>query len=118
MTVASRPVVQVAFSALDPDRTLTWYRDVLGFLPAGEIRGAGGPGAAAMMDLPAVSCDISWLADASGFFQLEFFAFREPVPRPAATPRRAGCAARTRKARGLSCASASHCHRGRSARRR
>jgi catechol 2,3-dioxygenase-like lactoylglutathione lyase family enzyme len=84
MTAASMPVVQVAFSTLDPDRTVTWYQDVLGFLPAGEMRGASGPEVAAMMGLPAASCDMRWLVDTSDFFQLEFFHFHEPVPKPGA----------------------------------
>ena len=82
MTAASMPVVQVAFSTLDPGRTVTWYQDVLGFLPAGQMRGASGPEVAAMMGLPGVSCDMRWLVDSSDFFQLEFFEFHEPVPQP------------------------------------
>jgi catechol 2,3-dioxygenase-like lactoylglutathione lyase family enzyme len=80
MTAASMPLVQVAFSTLDPGRTVTWYRDVLGFLPAGQMRGASGPEVAAMMGLSSVSCDMRWLVDSSDFFQLEFFEFHEPVP--------------------------------------
>jgi catechol 2,3-dioxygenase-like lactoylglutathione lyase family enzyme len=60
----------------------TWYQDVLGFRPAGEMRGASGPEVAAMMGLPAASCDMRWLVDTSDFFQLEFFEFHEPVPKP------------------------------------
>jgi len=82
MTAVSMPLVQVAFSTLDPGRTVTWYRDVLGFLPAGQMRGASGPEVAAMMGLPSVSCDMRWLVDSSDFFQLEFFEFHEPVPQP------------------------------------
>jgi catechol 2,3-dioxygenase-like lactoylglutathione lyase family enzyme len=76
------PVVQVSFSTLNLARTTAWYRDVLGFLPAGGLEAAGGAQAAAMMGLPSVSCDMRWLVDTSDFFQLEFFRFREPVPRP------------------------------------
>jgi catechol 2,3-dioxygenase-like lactoylglutathione lyase family enzyme len=76
------PVVQVAFTTLDLDRTTDWYCDVLGFLPAGEVLGADGPEAAALMGLPGVSCDMRWLVDTSDFFQLEFFRFREPTSRP------------------------------------
>jgi catechol 2,3-dioxygenase-like lactoylglutathione lyase family enzyme len=76
------PVVQVSFSTLDLARTTAWYQDVLGFLPAGGLDAAGGAQAAAMMGLPSVSCDMRWLVDTSDFFQLEFFGFREPAPRP------------------------------------
>jgi catechol 2,3-dioxygenase-like lactoylglutathione lyase family enzyme len=81
-TATSMPVVQVAFAALDLDRTTGWYRDVLGFRPAGEMLGASGPEASALMGLPEVSCDMRWLVDTSDFFQLEFFEFREPGSRP------------------------------------
>jgi catechol 2,3-dioxygenase-like lactoylglutathione lyase family enzyme len=82
VTTVSMPVVQVAFTTLDLDRTTAWYCDVLGFLPAGEVLGAGGPEAAALMGLPGVSCDMRWLVDTCDFFQLEFFRFREPTSRP------------------------------------
>jgi len=82
MTEVAMPVVQVAFTTLNLGRTTAWYRDVLGYLPTGEMLGAGGPEAAALMGLPGVSCDMRWLVDSSDFFQLEFFRFREPLSRP------------------------------------
>ncbi len=76
------PVVQVAMTALDIETTTAWYRDVLGFLPTGELRGIGGPDTAAFMGLPTCQCDVVWLTDTSDFFQLEFFRFDDPVPVP------------------------------------
>ncbi len=72
------PLVQIAMTVLDPDRTTRWYRDVLGFTESGEVRGMGGPEAAAMTGLPSLQCDIFWLLDSHDFFQLEFFRFDDP----------------------------------------
>lgn len=80
------PVVQVAMTALDIKTTTAWYRDVLGFLPTGELRGIGGPDTAAFMGLPTCQGDVVWLTDSSDFFQLEFFRFDDPVP-AAGSPR-------------------------------
>jgi catechol 2,3-dioxygenase-like lactoylglutathione lyase family enzyme len=72
---------QVALSVLDLDRSLTWYRDVFGFLPAGRREG-GGPAIAALQGLPASQFEVAWLVDPQEFFQLELFRFAEPEPRP------------------------------------
>jgi catechol 2,3-dioxygenase-like lactoylglutathione lyase family enzyme len=76
---------QVAFSVLDPDATMSWYREVFGFVASGGNADQGGPEAAAMQGLPACRCDMAWLVDKQDFFQLEFFRYHEPEP----TPRRA-----------------------------
>jgi catechol 2,3-dioxygenase-like lactoylglutathione lyase family enzyme len=66
---------------LDLDRSLSWYRHVFGFLPAGRRTG-GGPAIAALQGLPASAFEVAWLVDPQDFFQLELFRFREPEPRP------------------------------------
>lgn len=75
-------VAQVAMTALDLAATTAWYQDMFGLLPAGELRGIGGPDTAEFMGLPTCQCDIVWLADTSDFFQLEFFGFHDPVSAP------------------------------------
>jgi catechol 2,3-dioxygenase-like lactoylglutathione lyase family enzyme len=75
-------VCQVAFSVLDPDATMTWYRDAFGFLATGGRTDQGGAEAAAMQGLPACRCDMAWLVDGQDFFQLEFFRYTDPEPRP------------------------------------
>lgn len=88
---ASMSVVQVAFTALEAERTASWYEKVFGLLPAGGMRGAAGADVAAMMGLPDVDCDMQWLVDAADFFQLEFFQFRAPASTPGSrTPADAG----------------------------
>lgn len=77
--LVAMPLVQIAMTALDPDRTTRWYRDVLGFAESGEVRGMGGPEAEAMTGLPSLRCDIFWMLDSHDFFQLEFFRFDDPV---------------------------------------
>jgi catechol 2,3-dioxygenase-like lactoylglutathione lyase family enzyme len=78
----SMPVVQIAITALDIDATAAWYRDVLGFLPSGELRGIGGAEVAAFVGLPTCNCDLVWLVDTSDFFQVELFRFHDPVSVP------------------------------------
>jgi catechol 2,3-dioxygenase-like lactoylglutathione lyase family enzyme len=76
------PLIQVAISTLDLEATTTWYREIFGFLPTGEMFGATGPEVAAFMGLPAVNCDLQWLVDTSDLFQLEFTRFHEPASNP------------------------------------
>jgi catechol 2,3-dioxygenase-like lactoylglutathione lyase family enzyme len=75
-------VCQVAFSVLDLDATMSWYRDVFGFVATGGQTDQGGAEAAAMQGLPACRCDMAWLVDRQDFFQLEFFRYADPEPRP------------------------------------
>ena len=78
----SMSIAQVAFSALTVEATTAWYRDMLGFEPAGGAGGIQGPEVEAMMGLPECECEMHWLTDTNDFFQLEFFSFRAPAPVP------------------------------------
>lgn len=73
---------QVAFSTLDMAGTMAWYRDVFGFVDSGSNPGQGGEDVAAMQGLPEARLDMAWLVDAQDFFQLEFFQYTAPAPRP------------------------------------
>ncbi|MBP0458177.1 VOC family protein [Streptomyces montanisoli] len=75
-------VCQVAFSVLDLRRTMSWYQEVLGFLPSGGSTDQGGPEAAAMQGLPVCRLDMAWMVGRQDFFQLEFFRYHEPRPAP------------------------------------
>ena len=75
------PLVQVALSVHDLDRTSRWYEDVFGFLPSGR-RSHGGEQIARVQGLPVSEFELAWLVDAKDFFQLELFQFRAPEPRP------------------------------------
>jgi catechol 2,3-dioxygenase-like lactoylglutathione lyase family enzyme len=75
-------VCQVAFSVLDLDGTMAWYRDILGFVDSGHDFGRGGPDVAAMQGLPEARLDMAWLVDRQDFFQLEFFRYTAPPTRP------------------------------------
>jgi catechol 2,3-dioxygenase-like lactoylglutathione lyase family enzyme len=79
-------VCQVAFSVLDLERTLSWYQDAFGFVASGGNTDQGGPEVAAMQGLPACRCDMAWLVDDQDFFQLEFFRYAEPTPKPRPYP--------------------------------
>ena len=81
--VASHPsLCQVAFSVVDLRRTHAWYREVLGFLPAGGTNLFAGPLTSRVQGLPRAASTCWWLVDRQDFFQLELFEFRSPPARP------------------------------------
>jgi catechol 2,3-dioxygenase-like lactoylglutathione lyase family enzyme len=80
--VKTMPAAQVAFSVLDLERTVAWWREVFELAPAGGSIELTGPEAARAQGLPASESRILWLVDQQDFFQLEFFRFTEPEPRP------------------------------------
>ena len=76
------PLTQVAFSVVDLAATERWFREGLGFLPAGGSRRLmRGPLASAVQGLPRVASTCWWMVDRSAFFQLELFQFERPVAR-------------------------------------
>jgi catechol 2,3-dioxygenase-like lactoylglutathione lyase family enzyme len=77
---AGPPICQLALSALDLERSVRWYRDGLGLLPAGG-RAGGGEVVARLQGLPASAFEVAWLVDRQAGFQLEIFRFHEPTPR-------------------------------------
>ncbi len=76
------PLCQVAISVADLRRTHAWYRDVLGFAPAGGTNLFAGPLASAVQGLPRAASTCWWLVDRQDRFQLELFEFRSPRVRP------------------------------------
>ncbi|HSV41014.1 MAG TPA: hypothetical protein VLI04_19795 [Nocardioidaceae bacterium] len=76
------PLCQVAFSVVDLARTEGWFRDGLGFRPAGGSRRMmRGPLASAVQGLPRVASTCWWLVDRNECFQLELFQFERPMAR-------------------------------------
>ena len=76
------PLNQVAFSVVDLSATERWFRDGLGFLPAGGARWRmRGPLASAVQGLPRVASTCWWMVGRNEFFQLEMFQFERPVAR-------------------------------------
>ena len=76
------PLTQVAFSVVDLAATERWFREGLGFLPAGGSRRLmRGPLASAVQGLPRVASTCWWMVDRNEFFQLELFQFERPVAR-------------------------------------
>ena len=76
------PLCQAAFSVTDLRRTQRWYRDTLGFVPAGGTSLFAGPLASRVQGLPRAASTCWWLVDRQDFFQLELFEFRSPPVRP------------------------------------
>ncbi len=73
-------LAQVAFSVVDLAVTERWFRDGLGFEPAGGARWRmRGPLASAIQGLPRVASTCSWLVARNDFFQLELFQFERPL---------------------------------------
>ena len=75
-------LAQVAFSVVDLAATERWFREGLGFRPAGGSRWRmRGPLASAVQGLPRVASTCWWLVDRNEFFQLELFQFERPLAR-------------------------------------
>ena len=76
------PLTQVAFSVIDLAATERWFREGLGFLPAGgSRRRMRGPLASSVQGLPRVASTCWWMVDRNEFFQLELFQFERPRAR-------------------------------------
>jgi short-subunit dehydrogenase/catechol 2,3-dioxygenase-like lactoylglutathione lyase family enzyme len=80
--VPGPPLCQIAFSVTDLRRTQGWYRDVLGFEPAGGTSLFAGPLASMVQGVPRAASTCWWLVDRQDLFQLELFEFRSPPVRP------------------------------------
>lgn len=72
---------QVAFTLLGRSRLWEWYRDGFGLLPSGATL-MGGPPATKVNGLPAPLFPGRWLMEGRDWFQLEFFRFLHPRPKP------------------------------------
>ena len=80
--IAGAPLAQVAFSVVDLVATERWFREGLGFRPAGGSRWRmRGPLASAVQGLPRVASTCWWMVDRNEFFQLELFQFEHPLAR-------------------------------------
>ena len=76
------PLSQVAFSVVDLAATERWFREGLGFWPAGGSRWRmRGPLASSVQGLPRVASTCWWMVDRNEFFQLEMFQFERPLAR-------------------------------------
>ena len=76
------PLTQVAFSVVDLAATERWFREGLGFWPAGGSRRMmRGPLASSVQGLPRVASTCWWMVDRNEFFQLEMFQFERPLAR-------------------------------------
>ena len=83
MSALVPPLNQVAFSVIDLRRTERWFREGLGFLPAGGSRAfMRSPLAARVQGLPGAASTCWWMVGRNPWVQLEFFQFEQPVARP------------------------------------
>ena len=75
-------LAQVALSVVDLPATERWFREGLGFWPAGGSRRMmRGPLASRVQGLPRVASTCWWMVDRNDFFQLEMFQFERPLAR-------------------------------------
>jgi catechol 2,3-dioxygenase-like lactoylglutathione lyase family enzyme/uncharacterized protein YndB with AHSA1/START domain len=73
----------VAFSVIDLRRTERWFREGLGFLPAGGSRAfMRSPLAARVQGLAGAASTCWWMVGRNPWVQLELFQFERPVARP------------------------------------
>jgi len=76
------PVNQIALSVVDLALTERWFREGLGFLPAGGTRlMTSSPLAALIQGLPKAASTCWWLVGRNPWCQLELFQFCRPVAR-------------------------------------
>jgi catechol 2,3-dioxygenase-like lactoylglutathione lyase family enzyme len=75
-------LAQIAFSVTDLKGTHAFYRDALGFLPAGGTESFRGPVASLVQGLPDAASICWWMVDQRDFMQLEMFEFESPPVRP------------------------------------
>ncbi len=77
------PLIQIAFSVLDLRLTESWFREGLGFIPAGGNREfMSSPVAEQVMGIPDAASTCWWLVGGNPWFQLELFQFQQPKAKP------------------------------------
>jgi uncharacterized protein YndB with AHSA1/START domain/catechol 2,3-dioxygenase-like lactoylglutathione lyase family enzyme len=73
---------QIALSVVDLRTTEQWFREGLGFVPAGGSRLLGrGPLAARVQGLPRAASTVWWMLGSNDWLQLELFQFERPLAR-------------------------------------
>jgi catechol 2,3-dioxygenase-like lactoylglutathione lyase family enzyme len=72
---------QVALSVTDLERSVDWYRRVLGMRPTGSTRLFRGPLMARIIGIPNPVSRCAWAVDSQRRFQLELFEFERPIPK-------------------------------------
>ena len=76
-------VCQIALSTPNRARSVEWYADVLGYVPTGDVAWEHHPpGSDVVQGLGSARYTEGWAIDSQEFFQLEFFTYEQPVPRP------------------------------------
>jgi catechol 2,3-dioxygenase-like lactoylglutathione lyase family enzyme/uncharacterized protein YndB with AHSA1/START domain len=80
---ATLPLNQIAFAVLDLRRTEAWWREGLGFLPAGGTRALfRGPVSGRIQKLPGSASTCWCLLGRNDWCQLELFQYEKPVSKP------------------------------------
>ena len=80
---------QIAFSVTNLDRSIKFYRDVLGLTDSGGVTSFRGPTTEYIQGINGVASKTHWLQDERSQFQLEFFEFEYPPVYPIPQSRRA-----------------------------
>ena len=71
-------LAQIAFSVTDLTRTHSFYRELLGFEPAGGTESFRGRLTSEVQGLPDAAATCWWMVDQRAFMQLELFQFESP----------------------------------------
>lgn len=78
---------QVALSVASRERSLVFYRDVIGFTHVGGTETFRGKTTERVQGMKGAASKVYWLMDDRPYFQLELFEFECPVGRPLAAQR-------------------------------
>ncbi|MFV0478437.1 MAG: SRPBCC family protein [Parahaliea sp.] len=78
-------ICQVAFSCINASRLRRWYQRTFGFSKSGKAIFPP-PGTSQIQGIPGAWEKCFWLVDQQDYFQLEFFQFTAPVPKPRSHP--------------------------------
>lgn len=78
---------QVALSVASRERSLLFYRDVIGFTHVGGTETFRGKTTERVQGMKGAASKVYWLMDDRPYFQLELFEFECPVGRPLASER-------------------------------
>ncbi|MBV8500345.1 MAG: SRPBCC family protein [Paucibacter sp.] len=80
MMTASTPLNQIAFSVIDLRVTERWFREGMGFVPAGGSRlMMSSPLTQLVQGLPGAASNCWWLVGLNPWFQIEMFQFCRPM---------------------------------------
>ncbi len=87
------PLSQIALSSIDIERSETWWREGLGFLPSANTRIFRGKSMSSVVQLENAATTTRWFVGQDDWLQIEMWHYENPLPRltlTEAAPNRVG----------------------------